>query len=517
MVAMRLKIRFTVFLSCAFLSVAAQQPRVRIAGLEGNAEYVSLIREDEALARSIDSLADLAAGLREKLDEDDGKRKERSAAILRLEGELFAVRNNRSRLSGRINTIEQNWILSNMSSASVRDNVRETSDADGSSSADNMPEYADLVRNARFAASLPKADYAALLKAQRNERTAVRLLSEFAAAYNEAVLLKTEYEAAGTESAADSLMTLFLEKQSDCTVISDSLSSVWSNTFDNKMYIYDLLFDKDGRDDVLSKAEQNRFAMRRNIDRLRGTYASDAVTEYYFQKRCVVDYEIDAAVIAGLNKAADSLRAVRKSLDGLQYKYDKVYIVRRYFLDYEPLQFSTQYVYNAKNPVPECIVYEHGEMYRIKLGEFAAKQPVSKFRGLEPVSYLKAPNGAWRYYAGGYASADEAAKPLQTVRRLGFRNADIAAWIDGAYADNAAELAELKSKTFLVEISGTEALSDDVRNAVLRNTPEANISRAGKNTFVVGSFRSREEADLAVRNIIAADGSLSATIREQGR
>ena len=266
---------------------------------------------------------------------------------------------------------------------------------------------------------------------------------------------------------------------------------------------------------MLSKAERNMFEMRRNISKTVGLYASDGVVDYYYQKLCLTDYETDIAAVAGLNIAADSLRAVRSASERLPYKFEKVYLTRRYFLDYEPLRFSSSYIYTSKNPIPVCAVYEHGEIYRIKLGEFTTKQPVSKFRGLEPVSYLKSENGNWRYYAGGYASADDVDKPLQTVRRLGFRTADIVAWIDGAYADGRGEIAALKSKVFTVEISGADILSDDIRSVIVRDAAEGALSRIGKGLFVVGGFRSRDAAEIMAKNISAFDATLSVKVVEQ--
>jgi len=470
------------------------------------------------LLHSLDSLMGVAGSLREKLTADDGKRKERTAQILKLESEMYAIRNRRIVLSERINAIEQEWIMSNMSSASSQSTEQQQAtmavEADVYALKD-VPRYADLVCNAWFSASLSHNEYGVLTKAQRNERVAAKLFSAFVSAYERMKGLRTAYDAATTESEADLLMASFTEAQSECTLISDSLANVWSEIFDNKTYIYDLLFDKNGRDDMLSKAERNMFEMRRNISKTVGLYASDAVVDYYYQKLCLTDYETDIAAVAGLDGAADSLRAVKSASERLPYKFEKVYLTRRYFLDYEPLRFSSSYIYTSKNPIPECTVYEHGEIYRIKLGEFTTKQPVSKFRGLEPVSYLKSENGNWRYYAGGYASADDMDKPLQTVRRLGFRTADIVAWIDGAYADGRSEIAALKSKVFTVEISGADILSDDIRSVIVRDAAEGALSRIGKGLFVVGGFRSRDAAEIMAKNISAFDASLSVKVVEQ--
>ena len=103
----------------------AQQPRVepRIAGLEGNEEYMSLLREDAALRQREDSVMLAVERLRGLLREEPERRQNYSQEILRLEGQIFDIRNAKGRLIDRINTIEQEWVLANLNNeAAVQDN-----------------------------------------------------------------------------------------------------------------------------------------------------------------------------------------------------------------------------------------------------------------------------------------------------------------------------------------------------------------------------------------------------------
>ena len=491
-------------------SLSAQEIKPRVAGLENNKEYMTLLREDGALLRQVDSLSSAIAALREKFVEDVDNRKDISADILRLEGDIFAIQNKRNRLIGSINRIEQDWLVVNINNKPV---VQKTTEEEVVVPVD-AKKYADLTRNAYFSTLLSSTDYATLRKAQRYEGIAAQLLVDFGKSHRSLESLRNNYLKVDNEGAADSLMTLFLNRRSECNAIADSLAATWSYIFDNKMYMYDLLFDKEGRQDILLNAESKRFTMRQNIDRERGAYLSDALVDYVFQKRCVVDYEIDVASVLGLHSAKDSLSRVRQGLDAARYDYMPVEIKRRYFLDYRPVEFSTKYVYTSKNPLPECAVFENGEMYRIKLGEFSERQPLSKFRGLEPVAYLHSEDGKWVYYAGAYPSVEALEKHLQTVKKLGFRSADVAAWIDGTYAGSRAEIEELKSKSYTIEISGVESLPEGVRRVIEQMSDGHELSRVGKSTYLVTGFRSREAAELVVRGISSADSSLKVGITE---
>lgn len=502
---------FTILFAAGTLSLAAQSVKPRIAGLEGNREYISLLEKDATLRDKSDSLAAAVATLRERFAEQSEQRKVLSTEILRLESEAFTVQSERSRLMQRINAIEQEWLVVNMNnrpSPSVPQPEQEpVVPAD-------TRKYADLTRNDYFSTLLTKADYAALRKAQRYEGVAVQLLEAFEQCHASLTLLREEYVVADNERSADSLMTIFLNRQSECNAIVDSLASTWSFVFDNKTYMYDLLFDKEGRSDMLQRAETNIFKMRQNIERERGVYISDVLVDYTYQKRCVVDYEVDVAATLGLHAAADSLSRVREGLVALRYDYMPIEIKRRYFLDYVPLEFSTKYIYTSKNPLPECVVYENGEMYRIKLGEFSERQPLSKFRGLEPVAFLRSDEGKWIYYAGGYPTVEALEKHLQTVKRLGFRSADVAAWIDGTYAGSRTEIEELKSKSYTIEISGADALPESVRRVIAQMSEGNELSRVGSDTYLVTGFRSREAAELVVRGIVSADSSLKVGVAE---
>ena len=502
----------TLIFTVGVISLSAQEIKPRIAGLEDNKDYMALLGENDAMCKRVDSLTMSIKVLREQFVEDGERRKELSERILQLESEMFALKSEHSRLIDKINTIEQSWLVVNMNNSAPQSTPQSEEVVIVPNDA---RKYADLTRNAYFRLFLSSSDYAALRKAQRYESSAAQLLKAFEKSHRSLETLRAEYIATDRESAADSLMRLFLNRSAECNVIADSLATTWSFVFDNKTYVYDMLFDKENRQDMLHRAESKLFTMRQNIDREQGVYMSDALVDYAFQKRCVVDYEMDVAAVLDLQDALDSLSLVRKGLEAIRYDFKPIEIKRRYFLDYAPLTFPTnKYVYTSKNPMPKCVIYENGEMYRIKLGEFSERQPLSKFRGLEPVAYLRSEDGKWIYYAGGYPTVEALEKHLQTVKKLGFRTADVAAWIDGTYAGSRVEIEELKSKSYTIEISGADALPENVRRVIEQMSEGNELSRVGKSTYLVTGFRSREAAELVVRGIVSADSSLKVAVAE---
>ena len=99
----------------------AQQPAVqaRIAGLESNEEYMSLLRRDAQLQVREDSIMRVVSGMRHRLHDEPDNRQRYTQEILRLESLIFDLRTAKGRLIDRINAIEQEWVLANLNSASA--------------------------------------------------------------------------------------------------------------------------------------------------------------------------------------------------------------------------------------------------------------------------------------------------------------------------------------------------------------------------------------------------------------
>ena len=102
---------------CAALLAAgdlcAQQVRVepRIAGLEGNREYMSLLEQDAQLQIREDSIVNAVERARQQLREDPANRQRYSQEILQLESRIFEVRNAKGRLIDKINTEQEAHII----------------------------------------------------------------------------------------------------------------------------------------------------------------------------------------------------------------------------------------------------------------------------------------------------------------------------------------------------------------------------------------------------------------------
>lgn len=492
----------------------AQQPRVepRIAGLESNEEYMSLLREDAVLRQREDSTMLVVERLRQQLREAPDQRQNYSQEILRLEGQIFDIRNAKGRLIDRINTIEQEWVLANLNNETASKGVVQGGPA---VSIPDSLKVRNLVDNLYFRTHLPESDYAALQESQRLESVADGYLGRFLANYGTLSDLADAYAAVETEAEALDIYARYDSLQRVNTRLSDSLAEAWNYVFDNKNYAYGYVLDGLGQEELLTREEEELSKTVRRVSALRGETASDAVTDYLLRKKMLVGYEVAVADLLTLDAARDSLRGVASSLDNDIYQLPRIAMRERYFLDFDSVAFSSTPKYSTQHPIPECRVYANGTIYRILLGTFNTKRAVSTFRGAYPLFYLINDDGKWCYYTGGFATLAEAEEAQARLKKHGFLRPEIVVWTDGV-ARNLSRDPEAGTMAFRVEITGTESLSDAVREAIVASAEGRELSRVGQQLFVVGTFNDRALADRLAEAIRQADPALTAEVTTVG-
>lgn len=367
--------------------------------------------------------------------------------------------------------------------------------------------------NLYFREHLPAEDYAALRDAQRQEMRAVDYVNRYFANHGTLTELAETYAAVQTEAEAMEVFERYNALQGVNRALADSLAATWNSIFDNKSYAYGYLLDKMGEEEVLAREEEALSEASRQLSALQGETASDAVADYFLRKRVVVDYEAAVAGVLALDAARDSLRGVAAQLESIDYRLPRVEVAERYFLDYDSVAFSSKPVYSYQNPIPECRVYANGTIYRILLGTFNTKRAAATFRGAYPLFYLINDEGKWCYYAGGFATLAEAEAAQALLKKRGFVRPEIVVWTDGA-ARNLSLDPEAAKVTYRVEITGTDALSDEVKGVIAATGEGYELSRVGSQLFVVGAFDDRAVADRLAESIRQTDAALEVKVAE---
>lgn len=511
-----IRVKLLYILGAALLfvgSLYAQPPKIeaRIAGLESNEEYMSLLREDAQLQIREDSIVNAVDRLRQQLREDPSQRQHYSQQILQLESRIFEIRNAKGRLIDRINTIEQEWVLASLNGAAHQ--PAEPVTANPVETVPDSLKVRNLVDNLYFREHLAPDDYGALRRAQALELRAVDYVNRYFANHGTLAELAESYAAVQAEAEAMEIYERCTALQDLNRALADSLAATWNYIFDNKNYAYAYLLEKMGREELLTQEEEALSAAARQLTALQGETASDAVADYFLRKRVIVDCEASVADVLALDAARDSLRGVAAQLESIDYRLPKVEIAERYFLDYDSVAFSSKPVYTYQNPIPECKVYANGTIYRILLGTFNTKRAAATFRGAYPLFYLINDAGKWCYYTGGFATLAEAEATQGVLKKRGFVRPEIVVWTDGVYRNLSLE-PEAAKMAYRVEITGTDALSEEVKQVIAATAGEYELSRVGQQLFVVGAFDDKAMADRLAEAIRQTDAALEIKVAE---
>lgn len=499
---MRHKLLATALLSVVSLSAWAQQDvTVRIPELENNTEYIDLLRSDVRMRQQSDSLMsvirDIRSDLTRNAEERDSLAQLRSDSLSVLltdtENAIYAVRGQMMKLVDRINAIEQEHLL-----ASIGNLRGATEQASGS-----------IFTNDFFRKSIDSEDYAALMQANSAEGQAAEYARTYVANYDRIKQMYDKYVLARTEAEAEEIyaqMATIIDENQD---LEQNLAQTWSEIYDQKSYVYAYFFEKEERNDILDLTETLMDEMREEKLASIDNCASETLMDYRLQKHVILNYETYVAKLLNNTSAIDSLSEASRVVRQIDYRIPILDIERRSFVDYQAIQFTARSPYNSQNPIPDCVVYEYGTIYRILLGTFKYKQQVSIFRNASPLYIETLDDGRFSYYAGGFRSRTEAEKAVEAMKKKGFRNPQIVEWCDGIKTN----LSEAGDVAYRLMISGG-ALSNEVRQTIETMAVDCQLSRLSEESFSVGMFASRAMADRVAQAITKSDDTLTVEVEE---
>lgn len=465
---------------------------------------MELLADGVRLQQQEDSVMRVVEQNRRLFSEDPANRAKYGEAILALEEQVFSLRNRKGDIFGRINTIEQDWLIENMSSGQPAQVVVEEAVADTVIEQASV-QTTRIVDDIHFVTELDSTDYVALQRAQNDELKVVEFVNMFSENHAAMESIRVQYEQTQDAAEASRLYSNYQVLKGLCSALNDSISTRWSTIFDAKSFAYNFMLEKNRRDDLLENCE---LALSQALQRAaadRGRYASDAMSSYFNTKQSLVATEIELARMFGLGLAQDSLKMVSRQLETIDYRLPKIEIEERFFLAYEPIGVSSPARYNSRNPIPECEIYERGTIYRVLLGTFSSQQPISIFKGVYPLYKLKTEEGKYRYFAGGFATEAEVDEAQIRLKNMGFKRPEATVWIDGVYT-NLVEVREAegdKTQMFRVEIAGIEQMTPELRAVLDQSAADKDITRIN-GRFIVMSFAEREQADEVAAAVVEA-------------
>ena len=484
--------------------------------LEDNEEYQQLMAESEHLATKEDSIRSLLSdtratmrGLRDTattpIDMDAY-----TTRIVQLEEELFNITSEQGLVANRINAIEMAIIeqqfaisiFSKMESPLEKDDHIDAI-IDGEVATMKVTEETrrrNIIDNDCFCNSLVAEDLEELRSLQHDESDVERLSGEYRAQYELIVELDDRYAAATTELEADSLYNHFEPMITSLDSLNTLISQKWNHIIDTKYYAYGYVAEKRRNRTLLDKLDSDFTAMLQQCTANDDLYASNALMRYAIGRPAILDFEIGMAETLNLPEAKDSLSSVRSALQPQAYQYTPIEIPeRRLFIEYSDISFGRTNYYSNTNPVPDLKVYERGTIYRILLGVFKSRQPMTLFKGVQPL-YIDHYDGRYHYYTGGFSTYDEAETAQRTLLNKGFKSPEICCWMDGVMTNltegsGMSAGSEDKSPAtvrYMLRIDDS-AMSDAIQQRISEQHPDKMVSLTSEG-YIVGAFDNHDEA-----------------------
>ena len=146
-----------------------------------------------------------------------------------------------------------------------------------------------------------------------------------------------------------------------------------------------------------------------------------------------------------------------------------------------------------------------GIVYQVQLFSGGRKATVAELKGLTPIYEHHTPGGMYTYRAGLFHAYQEAVKAAEQIRRRGFRDAYIVAFIDGKEVTVVAartEEARRSNQMLLYEVRimpESGELESEVVEGMVRLAMGKDIARVeaedGTQVFIVGPFDNKDMAE----------------------
>ena len=460
----------------------------------------------------LDSLNSVLAETRNKYASNPDMREELTKQLVAMEAQALTLKQSYDKaLKAYIGNQQRNYVrTATDSTLSLQYNQGE--DTAAVATLPTYPKVANLVYNKLFQHYISAADLRTLREAQKQESVVQTKIKEYLRHYDRMVALKLEYERVDTEIAADSVLNLLEVVRKEASGVEAVIGDTWHTICDNKIYAYNLLMEQKDKVSVLTSADEELTKALRESEQVEKECESPLLSEYFYRKNALLSYECKVADVLELQTAQDSLIKVQRGLKKENYCLPKVKIVRRSFIEHEPIKVIKPTIYTTKNPIPNTRIYEYGTVYRIRIGIFTNRPNLSALKGVTPLSYTdKYHGGKYAYFVGGFRTEEEANEGVKQLVKLGFKSPQVVMWVDGEYISN---IAEWKSKNlgFNIEITGITALPDAVKAHISLRNENCRFSRVGT-AFIVGTFASKSDAELVASEIVAMDSNIKAEVK----
>lgn len=382
--------------------------------LEGNLEYCSYKTQLDSLQKVQQEILLEINKYKELSEIEIEKKEEYVTLVLKMEGQLFDLRSRIGIISSKCSAIEQEFIIKNMGKKRpVGDPVASTQKQTNSVYilqnkffTDNVAP--DEMRQMRGVENLDSVIFAL--------RDSVRKEGQILSSVNEKLRRTQRAE------VADSLYNIAEVALDAVERYEAKLKGDWSEVFDTKIYVYTRLLDKlNVSVSVLSKLSERAREVRSAKDDAMQDKLSALFYAYPMEQELVLNYE---KILAEKLVYLSSIDSLNKKLEIIKTKSLDEPAVELPEWDYVTFGSATiggGGVHSVKNPVVPVKVPTLGSVYMLRISTLT--NPLSAYSALKninPASVFRNELGKYEYYAGVYATKEEAMSDVPKLKRIGF-------------------------------------------------------------------------------------------------
>ncbi|MBS1646997.1 MAG: PD40 domain-containing protein [Bacteroidetes bacterium] len=127
------------------------------------------------------------------------------------------------------------------------------------------------------------------------------------------------------------------------------------------------------------------------------------------------------------------------------------------YLGTKGFEIENNNAYSAKKPIPINEKMPDGLVFRVQIGAFKNPIPTDAFRGLTPIGGETTPQGFIRYQAGMFDKYTSANAVKNDLRKLGYQDAFVVAYLNGKRIDLAAALANTPQNERVADATSSSA------------------------------------------------------------
>lgn len=305
----------------------------------------------------------------------------------------------------------------------------------------------------------------------------------------------TEIEEEVVTDIPDNALTIrYMEKMEEVRVLRDSIASTSASleTLRNEYVFGNDPAERARLTNEILQLETRIPSLQRALDRAStelGSIEMEFLKEGIFLNMDM--QQADDTTVASMPEYDFRMRSMGDSLS-LEV------IVPEVEFDYT-FRIGTEAVFAEDQTIPGGIVYQ------VQMFSGGRKATVAELKGITPIYEHRTPSGLYIYRAGLFRAYQDAVAAAEKIRRRGFKDAYIAAFIDGtevSVVSARTEEARRNNQVLMYEVRivpDTGELDSEVLEGMVRLAMGKDISRVetedGTQVFIVGPFDNKAMAE----------------------